>query len=158
MQHSDDAATLRRQGYRLTPQRLMVLEVIRSSRRHLTAEEIHAAVLAQHPYVNIATIYRTVQWLQRVGLVAPIVVSGEPIHYEYVNGAVHHHLICRGCGAQHEIGDDVLDALKRLLIERYGFEAQLCHLGIPGVCAACRGQGGSAHEDAKTRGHEGVRT
>jgi Fur family transcriptional regulator, ferric uptake regulator len=138
MHHSDEAAALRRQGHRLTPQRLMVLEVITSSRRHLTAEEIHAAVVAQHPYVNIATIYRTVQWLQEVGLVAPIVLSGEPIHYEYIHGDVHHHLICNGCGHQREIGDDVLDALKALLRERYGFEPQLRHLGIPGVCAHCR--------------------
>src|SRR3712207_1005558 len=127
MQHSDDAAALRRQGHRLTPQRLMVLEVIKSGGRHLTADEIHAAVVAQHPYVNIATVYRTVQWLQDVGLVAPIIVAGAPAHYEYIRGAEHHHLVCQGCGAQHEIDDGVLDALKTLLRERYGFEAQLRH-------------------------------
>lgn len=138
MQHSDDAAALRRQGHRLTPQRLMVLDVIKSSRRHLTAEEIHCAVVAQHPYVNIATIYRTVQWLQEVGLVAPIVVGGAPIQYEYIRGTAHHHLICQECGGQHEIGDDVLDTLKSLLLERYGFEAHLQHLGLPGRCAHCR--------------------
>ncbi|MEN9939018.1 MAG: hypothetical protein RLZZ387_5597 [Chloroflexota bacterium] len=138
MHHSDDAAELRRQGHRLTPQRLMVLEVITGSRRHLTAEEIHAAVVAHHPYVNIATIYRTVQWLQDVGLVAPIVVAGQPVHYEYIHGDVHHHLICQGCGGQDEIADDVLSVLKNLLLERYGFEAQLRHLGITGRCAHCR--------------------
>jgi Fur family ferric uptake transcriptional regulator len=116
----------------------MVLEVITSSRRHLTAEEIHAAVLAQHPYVNIATVYRTVQWLQQVGLVAPIVVSGEPVHYEYVNGTAHHHLICQGCGDQLEVGDDVLEPLKAQLRERFGFEVVLQHLGLPGLCAHCR--------------------
>lgn len=138
MHYSDDAAALRRQGHRLTPQRLMVLEVIRSSCRHLTAEEIHAAVAADHPCVNIATVYRTVQWLAGVGLVAPISVGGAPARYEYVRGDAHHHLICQTCGAEHRIGDDVLDALKALLRERYGFEALLRHLGIPGLCAGCR--------------------
>jgi Fur family ferric uptake transcriptional regulator len=116
----------------------MVLQVIKHSGRHLTAEDIHAAVLPQQPYINIATIYRTLQWLQDVGLVAPIAVGGGPLRYEYVSGAVHHHLICQECGQEQEIGDDILDALKAYLIERYGFTAQLSHLALPGRCALCQ--------------------
>jgi Fur family ferric uptake transcriptional regulator len=138
MSHSNDADTLRRQGHRMTPQRLMVLEVIERSGKHLTAEEVHAAVLPQQPYVNIATVYRTLQWLQEVGLVAPIAVGSGPLRYEYVSGALHHHLICQECGHEQEIGDDILDALKTQLLEHYGFAAQLSHLGLPGRCAACR--------------------
>jgi Fur family transcriptional regulator, ferric uptake regulator len=138
MSHSDEAAALREQGHRLTPQRLVVLEVVKSSGRHLTAEEVHASVVEHHPYVNIATVYRTLQWLQEVGLVAPITIGGGPLHYEYVHGEVHHHLICQECGQEAEIGDDILDALKAHLLERYGFAAQLNHLALPGRCAACR--------------------
>jgi Fe2+ or Zn2+ uptake regulation protein len=138
MHQSDDAAALRRQGHRLTPQRLMVLEVIRESRQHLTAEQIHAAVIARHPFVNIATIYRIVQWLEAVGLVAPIAVGGEPTHYEYIRGPVHHHLVCQGCGTQQEIADEDLGVLKERLLGRYGFLAQLRHLALPGLCAHCR--------------------
>src|SRR5947208_14999436 len=50
MSHSDDAAALRQQGHRLTPQRLMVLEIVKRSGKHLTAEDVHAAILPQHPY------------------------------------------------------------------------------------------------------------
>ena len=138
MAHSDDAATLRQQGYRLTPQRLMVLEVVKSSGRHLTAEDVHAAIVPQHPYVNIATVYRTLQWLQEIGLVAPIATGNGPLHYEYVHGETHHHLICQGCGYEQEIGDDILDALKAQLLERYAFTAQFSHLALPGRCAACQ--------------------
>ena len=135
---SDDAAALRRQGHRLTPQRLVVLEIIKLSRRHLTADEIHAAVLSQHPYVNIATVYRTLQWLQEVGLVAPIAIGSGPLRYEYIHGTAHHHLICQECGHEYEIGDDILDSLKVELLERYGFTAELSHLALPGRCAVCR--------------------
>lgn len=138
MQHSDDAAALRRQGHRLTPQRLVVLDVIKRSQRHLTADEIHAAVVSQHPYVNIATVYRTVQWLETIGLVAPIQIGAAPVRYEYILGAEHHHLICQTCGAEQEIADDVLDSLKDQLRERYGFDAHLRHLGLTGLCAGCR--------------------
>jgi len=138
MSHSDDAATLRQQGQRLTPQRLIVLDIVKRSGKRLTAEEVHAAVLPQHPYVNIATVYRTLQWLQELGLVAPLALGSGPLRYEYTHGAAHHHLICRECGHESEIGDDILDTLKGHLLMRYGFAAQLNHLALPGRCAACR--------------------
>ncbi|MBK9715607.1 MAG: transcriptional repressor [Kouleothrix sp.] len=138
MSHSDDAAALRQQGHRLTPQRLMVLNVVKTSGRHLTAEDVHAAIVPQHPYINITTIYRTLQWLQEVGLVAPIAIGSGPLRYEYVHGGIHHHLVCQDCGYEEEIGDDILDALKVRLLERYAFTAQLNHLAIPGRCAMCQ--------------------
>ena len=138
MSHSDDAAALRQQGHRLTPQRLMVLEVVKRSGKHLTAEDVHAAILPQHPYVNIATVYRTLQWLHEVGLVAPIAIGNGPLRYEYIHGTIHHHLICQDCGLEQEIGDDILDALKDRLLERYAFTAQLNHLALPGRCGACQ--------------------
>jgi Fur family transcriptional regulator, ferric uptake regulator len=141
MNQSNDAVALRQQGHRLTPQRLIVLEVIKSNGRHLTAEEIHAAVLSHQPYINIATIYRTLQWLQEVGLVAPITLGSGPLRYEYVSGTVHHHLICQECGYEQEIGDDILAALKQQLLERYGFSAQMSHLALLGRCTACQHEG-----------------
>jgi Fur family ferric uptake transcriptional regulator len=138
MSHSEDAAALRQQGHRLTPQRLMVLEVVKQSGKHLTAEDVHAAVLPQHPYVNIATVYRTLQWLQEVGLVAPITIGNGPLHYQYIHGDIHHHLVCQDCGYEQEIGDDILASLKSQLREHYAFTAQLNHLALLGRCAACQ--------------------
>jgi Fur family ferric uptake transcriptional regulator len=151
MDHSEDALVLRQQGHRLTPQRLVVLDVIKQSRRHLTADEIRAAVLPHYPYINIATIYRTLQWLQEVGLVAPIAIGNGPLRYEYIWGTTHHHLICQECGHEDEIGDDILDALKAKLLERYGFAAHLHHLALPGRCAACR----TAMDEREGEGAEG---
>lgn len=138
MGHADDAERLRQQGHRMTPQRLMVLDVIKRSGKHLTADEIHAAVLEQHPYVNIATIYRTLQWLQDVALVAPMSFGSEPLRYEYVRGKGHHHLICLECGVEQQIDDDILDSVKAHLLERYDFTAHLNHIALPGHCAVCR--------------------
>ncbi len=82
MQHLEEAARLRQQGHRLTPQRLQVLQVIKAQCDHLTAEEIHAAIVPHQPFIDIATVYRTLQWLQGVGLVAPISIDGR-LYYEY---------------------------------------------------------------------------
>ncbi|HEU5102722.1 MAG TPA: Fur family transcriptional regulator [Roseiflexaceae bacterium] len=137
MQHLDDAALLRQQGHRLTPQRLQVLQVVQTQAQHLTAEEIHAAILPQQPYLDIATVYRTLQWLQSVGLVAPISIDGK-LHYEYHPlGAHHHHLICQECGQHIQIPDTDVATLKAELRQRYGFVLQVDHLALSGRCAGC---------------------
>ncbi|KPV54814.1 hypothetical protein SE17_01450 [Kouleothrix aurantiaca] len=139
MEHLEEATLLRQQGHRLTPQRLQVLQVVKSNARHLTAEEIHAAIVPEQPYIDIATVYRSLQWLQAVGLVAPINIGDGRLRYEYRHrGDHHHHLICQECEQETEIPDDVFAMLKTTIEERYGFTIQLEHLAIPGHCAACR--------------------
>jgi Fur family transcriptional regulator, ferric uptake regulator len=138
LQHLDDAEFLRRQGYRLTPQRLEVLQVVKSRAQHMTAEEIHASILPQQPYLDIATVYRTLQWLQSVGLVAPISMGEGKLHYEYRRpGEHHHHLVCHLCGHHTQIPDELFTDLKTELQRRYGFTLQADHLALTGRCAAC---------------------
>jgi Fur family ferric uptake transcriptional regulator len=135
----DEATRLRQQGYRLTPQRLQVLQVLKTRGQHMTAEEIHAAIVPHQPYLDIATVYRTLQWLQGVGLAAPISLGEGKLHFEYRRpGEHHHHLICQHCGQHIQISDDHFAALKADLEQRYGFSLQVDHLALTGCCAGCR--------------------
>jgi Fur family transcriptional regulator, ferric uptake regulator len=137
MHHLDEAARLRQQGHRLTPQRLQVLQVIKAQCTHRTAEEIHAEIVPHQPYMDIATVYRSLQWLQSVGLVAPISIDGK-LHYEYHPlGDHHHHLICQQCGYHIQIPDTDVATLKTELRQRYGFVLQVDHLALSGRCAGC---------------------
>jgi len=137
MEHLDEAALLRRQGHRLTPQRLQVLQVIKAQSNHRTAEEIHAAIVPHQPYLDIATVYRTLQWLQGVGLVAPISIDGR-LYYEYhAHGDHHHHLICQQCGQHIQIPNTDFVTLKAELQQHYGFVLQVDHLALSGRCADC---------------------
>jgi Fur family ferric uptake transcriptional regulator len=137
MSDTDDIRWLRQQGYRLTPQRLQVLAVVRAQRQHLTAEDIHDAILPQQPSLDIATVYRTLQWLERVGLVAPISVGDGRTRYEYhPHGKVHHHLVCRVCGATTQVPDELLTGVAAAVRRRHGFVLDE-HLALPGRCAAC---------------------
>lgn len=138
MQHNEEAELLRQQGHRLTPQRLQVLQVIKSQGCHMTAEEIHAAIVPRQPYLDIATVYRSLQWLQSVGLVAPIRVGDGKQHYEYHRpGNHHHHLVCQHCGQQIQIPDSHMLSLKAELQQHYGFTLDADHLALPGRCASC---------------------
>ena len=137
MQHLEEARLLRQQGHRLTPQRLQILQVIKAQYNHRTAEEIHAAIVPQQPFIDIATVYRTLQWLQGVGLVAPISIDGR-LYYEYhAHGDHHHHLICQQCGRHIQIPNTEFASLTAVFQERYGFALQIDHLALTGRCAEC---------------------
>lgn len=137
MQH-DDLQTLRQQGYRLTRQRMLILEIIRDSGRHISADEIFSEVRRQSPDINLATVYRTLQWLQSAGLLRKIDVGKDRLEYEYARVHVHHHLICRECGTTTEIDNHVVEKLQAHILEHYDFAADPDHLAFFGRCARCR--------------------
>ena len=90
---------LRKRGYRLTPQRFMILSVIQEAEEHLSIDQITERVQKQNPYVSLSTIYRTLELLRELGLVRENHLAGEQPHYEAAEGKDHHHLVCRNCRA-----------------------------------------------------------
>jgi Fur family ferric uptake transcriptional regulator len=129
---------LSEKGYRLTPQRLMILAAIESSRDHISAEEIYAQVVAKYPNVNISTVYRTLELLKKLGMLYEIDLGEGPIRYHAEGSGHHHHLVCQGCGKVIDIEEATLSSLKEILLRDYGFSADLRHVGIFGRCRSCR--------------------
>ncbi len=136
--HDEQIAALRARGERLTPQRLMVLDAVHALDGHQTAEAIFEHVRARYPYVNLATIYRTLGWLKNQALVSETDMGGGQIEYEYLGERRHHHLICLHCGMRGEFGDEMIAPLTATLHEHYGFVARIDHLAIFGVCRHCQ--------------------
>jgi Fur family ferric uptake transcriptional regulator len=125
-------------GYRLTPQRLMVLEIIAESTDHISAEDIYDRVRARYPHINISTIYRTLDLLNQLGLVTVTDMGDGRISYHYADKGHHHHLICHRCGTKLELDESLLGPLKKTLMKEYGFQADLRHLAIFGRCRDCQ--------------------
>ncbi|WP_029214779.1 Fur family transcriptional regulator [Kallotenue papyrolyticum] len=138
MRHDEVIHRLRAQGYRLTQQRRLILNALAAHHGHVSARELHRIVARQAPAINLATVYRTLHWLERVGLAHAIDAGEHQRLYEYAATDDHHHLICRSCGAQQEIDHAVFDALRERLLERYAFVADPRHIAIFGWCARCR--------------------
>src|SRR5487761_392168 len=113
---------LRARGYRVTPQRQLVLEAV-SRLDHATPEEIGAQVQQTARGVNISTIYRTLELLEQIGMVT------------------HVHLVCRDCGRVTEISPGAIRPLITALEEQHGFETDVGHLTVFGRCAECRAAG-----------------
>ena len=133
-------------GYRLTPQRLMILSAIEGSSEHISAEEIYAQVAARYPHVNISTVYRTLELLKKLGMVYEIDLGEGRIRYHAEGRGHHHHLVCQNCGVVIDIDESTLSSLRDILLRDYNFQAELKHVGIFGFCKDCRkkksGEGG----------------
>jgi Fur family ferric uptake transcriptional regulator len=130
--------TLKEKGYRLTPQRIMVLDALHSVDSHISAEEIYAKVKAKYPYANISTVYRTLELLKELGLVTEIDLDDGRIRYHLAEKGHHHHLVCSKCGSVIDLPESALLKLTQALAHDYQFQADLRHLAIFGLCANCQ--------------------
>lgn len=136
-EHQDYTERLRHLGVRVTPQRLFVLEALEQAGGHMTAEQIMQWAARRYPALNLATVYRTLDLLISVGLVAQTDLGGGAAHYELVGDSPHHHLACERCGQVIEMDEALLAGLRADALARYGFHARPRHLAIFGLCAPC---------------------
>jgi len=130
--------SLREEGYRLTPQRMMILGIILDSDEHISAEEIHQRVCQQYPFVDISTVYRTLNLLKKLRLITETDLGGGCVRYELVDKGRHHHLICRECGRTFALQHRFLQPLQKRLLREYGFAADIDHFAIFGLCQGCQ--------------------
>ncbi len=124
-------------GYRLTPQRLMILKAVEEAADHISAEEIHDQVRASYPQMNISTVYRTLELIKELGLVTETDFGDGRVRYHCMGKGHHHHLVCQECGAIIDLDESVLSSLKDTLLREYRFIADLRHLAIFGCCLNC---------------------
>src|SRR4051812_46965602 len=132
---------LRAQGYRLTPQRQLVLEAV-TSLGHATPEEVADAVQKTARGVNISTVYRTLELLEQLGLVSHTHLGHGAPTYHSADDADHVHLVCRVCGLVAETTPEVVSQVVDRLAAEEGFQADVRHLAIFGICRSCRGEAG----------------
>ena len=131
--------TLKEKGFKLTPQRRLIVDAIHKADVHLTAEEIIAHVQARMPEVHKSTIYRTLDLLERTGCVFKSELDAHAIYHHDEEGH-HHHLICTRCGKATECDENLFASVKKSLAEKYGFSVDLKHLIMSGLCEECRGK------------------
>jgi Fur family transcriptional regulator, ferric uptake regulator len=128
---------LRQRGLRMTPQRQLILDAVASMHGHVSADQVYQQVVSVFPDVNISTVYRTLEVLEELGVVRHTHFHDGVAQYERTDEAAHHHMVCSRCGADAELELDVLQPLADELKRRYGFEADLAHSAIVGVCRGC---------------------
>jgi Fur family transcriptional regulator, ferric uptake regulator len=129
--------TLRAGGYRVTPQRQLVLEAV-GRLEHATPEEIYGEVRQTARGVNVSTVYRTLELLEQLGLVQHTHIHHGAPSYHLAEHAKHVHLVCRQCGLVTEVDQAAVSPLVAALEEHQGFLTDVGHLTVFGLCSACR--------------------
>jgi Fur family ferric uptake transcriptional regulator len=127
---------LKQKGFKLTPQRRLILAYIHDNESHLTAEEILDFVGERAPGIDKSTVYRTLDLLENTGCVVKSEVDGHFIYHHAEEGH-HHHLVCRSCGKSTDCSEDIVAEMKKSLMTKYGFKADLKHMMIIGLCSDC---------------------
>ncbi len=131
------AGALSAAGYRLTRPRLAVIEAVSRAKRVLSTDEILARARRIHPRVGLATVYRCIDMLDRIGYFQRVQISGKGYVTACHDEKLHYHLVCRKCRAVTEVEvDQSADALRQLMMET-GFRAQAGAIEVIGLCQTC---------------------
>jgi Fur family ferric uptake transcriptional regulator len=123
---------------------MLILSAIRHRRHHVTAAALLEDVRTSYPFIDMSTIYRTLNSAKDLRLVNEMSRGSGETEYEWVGEDHHHHLICRSCGAEAMLDNSFLDSLAAALMEDHGFQADLDHFGFIGLCKRCLGAGEEA--------------
>ena len=130
-------AQLRQHGGRTTSARRLLLGALLASPGHRSAEQLAADVQASAPGVNLSTIYRNLEELERLKIVDRTHLGHGPATYHLAEAA-HGHLVCEQCGSMTEVPVQIFSDLARTAHTQYGFTVMPHRSAVLGTCAACQ--------------------
>ncbi len=146
-----DIDELRKNGYKLTPQREAIWDALRDMSGHVTPQQLHDSISSTHPEIGLVTVYRTLAIFEEIGLICEIECGDGLQHYslhdchhddektESHHHHHHHHLICSGCSAVIELDEvDGFDDIVREIEGQSGFSIRSHKLDFYGLCPNCQ--------------------
>jgi len=132
------AQALRQAGYRLTQPRLAVLQVLKENSEYLSPTEIHERGRTLYPSLGLVTVYRTLETLDRLGLVRRVHGRGNCHGYALANSARGHYLVCHRCSQVIEFPCEGMEGVIEAVRQRSGFTVEEHLLELVGLCPACQ--------------------
>jgi Fur family ferric uptake transcriptional regulator len=115
---------------------MAILHVLRHAGAHLTPSEVYKLARQEFPRLTEPTVYRTLEFLAKNGLVHPSHTGNGHFTYQ-IAGDDHHHLICRICGGETIVEHRLIENLYRVLESTSGYMRIDSHMTFFGVCPNC---------------------
>ena len=125
------------QGHFLTNQRRLLLELIRDAEGHIDANELYQRACARDESIGPATVYRSLNLFEELGLVNEIRLSKVRCYYEIKQPPEHQHLVCQGCGRVIEFQNPYFNKLIKAVRREHGFKITKAELYLEGYCPEC---------------------
>jgi len=122
---------------RHTRQREVVLDVVRSTMEHPTAEWVHRRARRRVPSISLATVYRNLKQLAEAGLIREIQAGGQSLRFDGNTGP-HHHVRCLGCGRVNDLELPLDTRREQAAARALDFQVLGHHVEVQGLCAGCR--------------------
>ena len=130
---------LKQKGLKQTSQRNFILDKFLASKRHLSADELHAMVREQNPKIGFSTVYRTLRLLTECGLAQEGNFGDGRARFERAfDKKKHGHLVCTSCGKTEEFAIDSLEKSIEKIAAKYGFKTEGHRLEVFGLCKKCQ--------------------
>ena len=138
----DLRAKLYERGYKMTPQRKEILQIFVDHPEHLSAEDVYKFLREKDSEIGLATVYRALDLLSKLGILVQIDFGDGCARYELntadPNVHHHHHLICRNCKKVIEFDEDLLDELEEVISRKSGFKILNHEVKFFGYCKECQ--------------------
>lgn len=128
---------LKSSGQRLTRPRRIIARELQRSQHLLSAQEVYERIRIKAPRVDLATVYRTLTLLCRIGVARRKCFGDGQARYGLHNDTPHQHARCEACGAVIEFSEELTDYLALQVQRDMGFVADTCELTLHGRCTAC---------------------
>lgn len=138
-------------GCRITKAREAILNVLSETSKHLSAEDIYLKVYGIYPNIGLTTVYRTLELLVQMGLIAKFDFGDDRARYELLEGPIckahHHHLVCTNCGRVIDYTDfideevELLTRTEKVLSKKFNFKITNHLIQFYGLCDRCKGSG-----------------
>jgi Fur family ferric uptake transcriptional regulator len=128
---------LKAEGLRVSSARRLLLEALFAAGGPVTAEQIAAGAGGRVPPSDVASVYRNLELLERVGLVRHSHLGHGPAVYALAGTLAPAYLICERCGSRRALGDRELEPLRRSIRTRFGYHVRFRHFPIAGLCESC---------------------
>jgi len=131
------AEILKKNSLKVTPQRIAIFDYLRNTDTHPTADMIYSALYVTHPYMSLATVYKTLDALKNVGLIDELNVGEGSFRYDG-NVEPHHHIICNDCHKVYDLPPiNSISAVEDELKSKAGFQVINTKLYLYGICHEC---------------------
>ncbi|TCP54698.1 Fur family peroxide stress response transcriptional regulator [Tumebacillus sp. BK434] len=134
--YSQSLADLKGRGIRLTPQRQIILQYLKETEEHPTAEQVYHKIGEQFPGISLATVYNTLNMLKELGVIRELSYGDVSSRYDG-NDSEHAHLVCEHCAQVLDIASPPEEAVLTKNVQQAGFTVSSYRLEYYGTCASC---------------------
>lgn len=137
---------IREKGHRLTPQRQLLLDLLRAHKTFLDAEQLYTLSTQNEGDASLATIYRTLQLFVELGLVEARYLDPEHKreYYRIAGGLEYHYLTCRGCGSMVPVDPEIIHEVSLQWAQQHGLTLLTAHACYTGFCEKCTQKRGAS--------------